>query len=98
METTLDHVAGFLRCAGGPKSPAQMDEGVTLAVRRRHASVDTNILVRLLTPDDAGRTRRLRLREVSTEDESGVLAAVDPVHDGVEFADALHLRPRAAGT
>jgi predicted nucleic-acid-binding protein len=100
-------------------------------------AVDTNILVRLLTADDArefavaqavfrgpvwiaktvlletawvlGKVyefgeptiaesfrRLLSLREVSMEDEAGVLAALGLVDGGIELADALHLCSRPA--
>ena len=102
-------------------------------------AVDTNILVRLLTADNARQSaaaqtvfrervwiaktvlletawvlgkvydfeegdiaesfrRLLSLREVSMEDETGVLSALGLVGAGLEFADALHLCSRPANT
>ena len=53
--TTLKQVSGMLKYDGPPKTIEEMDEGITKAVRRRHAGVDTNLLVRLFTHDDAAR-------------------------------------------
>ena len=78
-------------------------------------SADTNVVVRLLTGDDAAQTASARngfgsdaIHEafvrlmghphVQIEDDAGVLSALALTLKGVDFADALHLFGRPAGT
>ncbi len=58
------------------------------------SAVDTNVVVRLLTSDDARQAARAKAANVRVEDATAVFEALRWASSGMDFADALHLASR----